>query len=177
VYERTYKIRVFDPNRILVIKGKEVRTPTEAVVSESELNIIKASLTSSGSKNFVVESMDEKFLYSFPEVFNQEAIESTKKVHIPTYEEVKTRLTTKKIVFPKVTRKSRISGVEPVLKDRVKISSPKTSFYIPTELQRDGKNLLLINVPVVKQDFEVKIEDLKVESSNILKKFLREKTE
>ena len=90
MYEKSYKIKIYDSNRIISIKGKEVRTPTEAIVTESDLKIIKASLLASGCKNFVSENIDEPFLTTFPEVYNQKVIAPLEKKVVPTYDQVLT---------------------------------------------------------------------------------------
>lgn len=173
MYERTYKIRIYDPSRIIFIRGKEVRTPTEAIVSESDLKVIKTSLLSSGCRNFTVENRDETFLSTFQEVYNKEVIIPLEKKVVPSYDEVKAKLSAEIVVKPKISRTKQRGAVAPLAEEKTSSGVSKTSFYIPLELQvnRDSS---LIQVPIEKEDFEVKLEDLKVESSNVLKKFLSE---
>jgi hypothetical protein len=177
VYERTYKIKIYDPSRIIIIKGKEVRTPTEAVVSDSELKIIKSSLVSSGCKNFVVEDIIDPFFLDFQEVYNKEVIEPLEKKVVSTYDEIKTRISSKIVVRPRIkprikhVRQKRSATLPVEIKFRVEL--PRTSFYVPLELQTN-REPLLVQIPMKKEDFDVKIEDLKIESNGILKKFLKE---
>jgi len=173
VYERTYKIRIYDPNRIIFIRDKEVRTPVEAIVSESDLKVIKTSLVSSGCRNFTVENRDETFLSTFQEVYNKELITPLEKKVAPSYDEVKAKLSSEIVVKPKISRTKQRGAVAPLAEKKISTEVPKTSFYIPLELQVN-RDSILIQVPIKKEDFEVKIEDLKVESDNVLKKFLSE---
>jgi hypothetical protein len=173
VYERTYKIRIYDPNRIIFVKGKEVRTPTEAIVSKNDLDIIKASLVSCGCKNFTIEDRDKPSLSFFQEVYNKEVLTPLEKKVVSTYDEVKAKLSSKVTVKQKVSRTRQRGSVFPITQEKISSKVPETSFYIPLELQ-SNKDSILIQVPIKKEDFEIKIEDLKIESDNVLKKFLSE---
>jgi len=173
VYERTYKIKIYDSSRIIFIRGKEVRTPTEAIVSESDLKVIKTSLLSSGCKNFTVENRDETFLSTFQEVYNKEVITPLEKKVVSSYDEVKAKLSSEIVVKPKISRTKQRGAVAPLAEKKIPTEVSKTSFYIPLELQVN-RDSILTQVPIKREDFEVKIEDLKVESGYFLKKFLSE---
>ena len=173
MYERTYKVKIYDSNRIIIVKGKQVRTPTEAIVSSSDLNVIRTCLLSSGCKNFVVEDINEPSLSNFQEVYNKEVIIPLEKKVVPTYAEVKAKLSSKIKVQPKISRTRQKGSVNSPIEGKFRNETPKTSFYIPLELQAN-RETFFTQIPIKEEDFEIRIDNLKVESSNILKKILKE---
>ena len=155
--ERTYKIRIYGPSRIINIRGKQVRSPLQAVVSSSELQVIKTSLASCGHKDFIVEEISKPYLTEFQEVVNKESLlmPLEKKV-VLSYDEVKAKLLSKVAIRPKFTRQR--GPKDSPLRDKIKPEVLSPSFF----------------VPIQKVDFEIRIEDLKIESDSILKKLVKE---
>ena len=53
-----YHLKINTPNRFFIIKGKEVRTPIDTIVSENDMRIAKVQIQSEGIKDYILEKHD-----------------------------------------------------------------------------------------------------------------------
>ena len=54
---KKYKIGIYTPNKIFVVKGKVVRSPFEAEISEKELNSFKMKIKTDGIDKYSIEEI------------------------------------------------------------------------------------------------------------------------
>jgi hypothetical protein len=54
ILSKKYKVEIINPNKIFRIKGKQVRSPFEAIVSEIELSSIKNKIKISGIDKYKI---------------------------------------------------------------------------------------------------------------------------
>lgn len=60
---KKYTVRINTPNKSFIIKGKLVRSPFEAVVSESELRQIKTKIKSDSISDYSISETDSFPMY------------------------------------------------------------------------------------------------------------------
>jgi len=50
-----FKVSIFTPNKMLIIKGKPVRTPTETVVNKQQLEQLKTNMRANGITKYSIK--------------------------------------------------------------------------------------------------------------------------
>jgi len=86
---KKFIVRIFTPNKILPVKGKLVRTPTEIIATRPELEQLKVSIRSQGITKYridqyteVVKSQPEKVVDEIEDVIDDSEPEISDKVEI-----------------------------------------------------------------------------------------------
>jgi hypothetical protein len=59
VANKKYKVGIYTPNKIFLVKGKVVRSPFEAEVSERELQSIKMKIKTDGIDKYSIEEITQ----------------------------------------------------------------------------------------------------------------------
>lgn len=54
---KKYKVGIYTPNKIFLVKGKVIRSPFEAEISEKELQGIKMKIRTDGIDNYSIEEI------------------------------------------------------------------------------------------------------------------------
>jgi hypothetical protein len=57
VINKKYKLGIYTPNKIFLVKGKVVRSPFETIVSEKELQGFKMKIKTDGIDNYSIEEI------------------------------------------------------------------------------------------------------------------------
>ena len=58
--ERKYKVNLNDPGRLIFLKNREVRTPVEVEVRESELDYIKLKIRTNGIVDYSISLVKDE---------------------------------------------------------------------------------------------------------------------
>ena len=56
---KKYKVRIFDTNHTIVVNGRPVKTPTEFLVSESEISEVIQKIRLHSLQHCVIEPVEE----------------------------------------------------------------------------------------------------------------------
>ncbi len=229
--EAKYRIKINDRSNIIYLRGKEIRTPCEAIVSEQELQVLLSSLLAYGTKNYTIKKIQQEVVESVEDFY---FIDNKKESKLPhserkskIYDEmigidkkVRTMVLTtsrpkeKRQTFVITEKKERKEEKGPVVTKAREVSIPPSlkrgliaphsafseaplleqgntgriiskSRELSKSIQRDDlerEKLLLTNIDkfspsvLLKDDTEVKIEELTIESGSILKRVLKEIT-
>jgi hypothetical protein len=151
-----YKIKIKTKNQMFMINGRNVRTPTEAIVEDDYLKILKAKMKYYGlqeSKDYEIFILDSDIGkdYSKIQPKPQIVLEVVKPQEIK--EEIKT------MVIP----------TEPIKKTVVTQSFISTPPISCSDSNKKTEQNIKNDVP----DTEITIKDLSMKSSTILDKILR----
>ncbi len=65
---RKYLLSITTPGRMIALKKRRVRTPTECIIDESEIKIIESRLNSAGIVGYSINPFNEKTKKPEPKV-------------------------------------------------------------------------------------------------------------
>lgn len=55
-----YRVRIFDPNKVILVRGKQVRTPTKFKVNEKELGMVKTIIRANSITKYTIQPIIEE---------------------------------------------------------------------------------------------------------------------
>jgi hypothetical protein len=59
---KKYMLKINTPGRIVAIKGRAVRTPTECIIDQSEIKILESRVKSAGITDYSINKVNSKKL-------------------------------------------------------------------------------------------------------------------
>jgi septal ring factor EnvC (AmiA/AmiB activator) len=191
-----YSVKIKIPNKMFIIHNKLVRSPFECIISENFISLIKSRIKFYGlqNKDYTIKSLDQT-----TEDHNQEKVYD---YIPESKEQKKERKSLKMVPNKQSTLESKnksinINNIKPIQKNikkeqkavhqqqepyRLPISSKKEKsniYHDPSKkIEQNINNNLVYNKELENNknskfvDTEVKIEELTINSSSILEKFL-----